>query len=209
MKKERAGRPGAISAAATPAPAPAEPMGRREQKRDDRQEFRRGGSADKYKMREKMFAIGDDFWIENEAGRRAYKVNGKLLRVRDTLIFEDPNGQELADLQSKFVTIRDKIKIERKGGSGALLTKDLLNVLGDDFAMKFDNGDEVHLKGNILDHEYQFYRGRDKIGEVSKKWFRIADTYGVQISGGEDHIMFLAAAVAMDQMSHDGGLVDV
>ena len=29
-----------------------------------------------YQMREKMFAIGDDFWIEKD-GERAFKVNGK------------------------------------------------------------------------------------------------------------------------------------
>ena len=34
-------------------------------------------------MREKLLAIGDDFWIENEQGERAYKVNGKALRFRD------------------------------------------------------------------------------------------------------------------------------
>jgi uncharacterized protein YxjI len=184
-------------------------MNRREQNQSDRQEFRRGGDAERYKMREKMFAIGDDFWIENEQGRRTYKVNGKLLRVRDTLVFEDKDGRELADLQSKMLTVRDKIRIERKGGKSATLIKDLVNIVRDDFLMKFEGGDEIKLTGNFLDHEYEFYRGRDKIGEVSKKWFRIADTYGVQISSGEDEIMLLAAAVAMDQMSHDGGLVDV
>lgn len=202
MRGERAGRPGAIGAAAQPQAA-AEPMNRREQRQDDRQEFRRGGGAEKYKMREKLASFGDDFWIENEQGRRTYKVDGKMLRVRDTLIFEDTQGKELVHLQSKVVTVRDRIKIERKGGKSAVILKDVLNVLGDDFVMKFDGGDEIHLKGKILDHEYEFYRGRDKIGEVSKKWFRIADTYGVLISSGEDEIMLLAATVAMDQMSHD------
>ena len=42
----------------------------------------------RYRMHEKLFAIGDDFWIENEAGQRAFKVNGKALRVRDTLVLE-------------------------------------------------------------------------------------------------------------------------
>lgn len=179
-------------------------MGRRAQRREDRQEFGRGGSAQRYKMREKMVAFGDDFWIENEEGRKAYKVDGKMLRVRDTLIFEDANGKELVHLQSKMLTIRDKMKIERvDGGPSALLTKDLVNVLGDDFNMKFDNGKEIKLKGNFLDHEYAFYDGRDKIAEVSKKWFRIRDTYGVQIEQGQDEIMILAATVAMDQSSHD------
>ena len=40
----------------------------------------------KYRMREKLFAIGDDFSVENEAGERAFKVNGKALRIRDTLV---------------------------------------------------------------------------------------------------------------------------
>lgn len=208
MLRNRAGRPGAIGAAAQEQ-QPQQPMNRREQRQSDRQEFGRGGSADRFKMREKMFSIGDDFWIENAGGRRAYKINGKLLRVRDILVFEDPSGRELAKLSSKIIAIRDKIDIERVGGKSARLVKDLLNVLGDDFVLKFDGGDEIHMKGNIFDHEYEFFRGRDKIGEVSKKWFRISDVYGVEISQGEDEIMLLAATVAMDQMSHDKGAVDV
>ena len=52
---------------------------------------RRGGDdGTKYRMREKMFAVGDDFWIENEEGERAFKVDGKALRIRDTLVLETP-----------------------------------------------------------------------------------------------------------------------
>ena len=42
-----------------------------------------------YQMRQQMFAIGDDFWIENGAGQRAFKVDGKALRIRKTLVLED------------------------------------------------------------------------------------------------------------------------
>ena len=45
-------------------------------------------------MREKLLAIGDDFWIENDRGERAYKVNGKALRVRQT-------GRRPADSQGR------------------------------------------------------------------------------------------------------------
>ena len=45
--------------------------------------------SDRFLMREKLFAIGDDFWIENDQGERAYKVNGKALRVRQTFVLED------------------------------------------------------------------------------------------------------------------------
>ena len=33
----------------------------------------------RYRMQEKLFSIGDDFWIENDRGERAFKVNGKAL----------------------------------------------------------------------------------------------------------------------------------
>jgi uncharacterized protein YxjI len=34
-------------------------------------------------MREKLFAIGDDYWIETDGGERVFKVNGKALRMRE------------------------------------------------------------------------------------------------------------------------------
>ena len=178
-------------------------MSRHEQRQDDRREFGRGGSAERYKMREKMAAIGDDFWIENEQGRRAFKVDGKLLRVRDILVFEDANGRELVKMASKIVQIKDQIKLERTGGPSAVVKKDLINVVHDHFIMKVDNGTEYDIRGNLLDHEYEITQGRNKVAEISKKWFRIADTYGVQIEQGADDVLILAATVAVDQLSHD------
>ena len=201
--RDRRGGDAAPAAPAAAAPEPEQNLGRRGQRQADRQEFGRRGSATVYKMREKLVAFGDDFWIEDEGGNRRFKVNGKMLRVRDTLIFEDLNGAELVHLQSKAISIRDKMKIERVNGPSGVLTKDLLNVLGDDFALKLDDGRELHLKGNFLDHEYSFYEGKNKVGEVSKKWFRVRDTYGVQIEPGYDDILILAATVCMDQSSHD------
>jgi uncharacterized protein YxjI len=174
---------------------------RREQRREDRQEFGRRGSATTYKMREKLVSFGDDFWIEDDGGRRHFKVDGKVLRVRDTLIFEDLNGTELAKIQSKAVSIRDKIKVERNGAPSGVLTKDLINIMGDDFTFKLDDGRELELKGNFLDHEYSFFEGRNKVAEVSKKWFRVRDTYGVEVTPGQNDALILAITVWVDQMA--------
>jgi uncharacterized protein YxjI len=46
--------------------------------------------------------------------------------------------------------------------------------------------------------------GRDKIAEVSKKWFRVADNYGVQIEPGQNDVLILAVTVALDSMAHEG-----
>lgn len=38
---------------------------RREERREERATFGRGGTAVRYKVRQRMLAIGDDFWIED------------------------------------------------------------------------------------------------------------------------------------------------
>src|SRR6516165_12245133 len=73
----------------------------------------------RYQMREKLFAIGDDFWIETENGDKVFKVNGKALRARATFILESPSGEELFKIQEKKLTIRDTMKVERDGDTVA------------------------------------------------------------------------------------------
>jgi uncharacterized protein YxjI len=38
---------------------------------------------------------------------------------------------------------------------------------------------------------------------VSKRWFRVADTYGVEIAPGQNPIVILAATVVLDTMAHE------
>jgi uncharacterized protein YxjI len=40
------------------------------------------------------------------------------------------------------------------------------------------------------------------VAEVSKQWFTLADTYGVQISQGEDDVLILASTVVIDMACH-------
>jgi uncharacterized protein YxjI len=163
---------------------------------------RRGGdSGTKYRMREKMFAIGDDFWIENEAGERAFKVNGKALRIRDTLVLEDAtSGAELYKIQEKKLTIRDKMEIERGGATVASVKKALISPLRERFSIEVAGGEDMEAKGNIVDHEYKIERGDEKVAEVSKRWFRVRDTYGIEIATDQDDALVLAISVCLDQM---------
>jgi uncharacterized protein YxjI len=155
-----------------------------------------------YQMREKVFSIGDDFWIETPSGDRAFKVNGKALRLRDTLELESPSGETLLKIQEKKLSIRDKMEIERDGRTIATVKKALVG-LRDRFTIALESGGELKATGNIVDHEYKFERDGHKVGEASKRWFRVRDTYGIEVAPGEDAALILAAAVCIDRMSHD------
>lgn len=82
---------------------------RREERLEDRRDFRPGGDALQYQMREKLVSLGDDFWIEDSHGQKTFKINGKELRVRKTLIFEDPQGVELVKIQDRPVRVRESM----------------------------------------------------------------------------------------------------
>ena len=184
--------------------------GRRVERRDERQDDRQlgqpgGGGGNHYQMRQKMAAIGDDFWIENDRGQKVFKVDGKALRVRQTLIFEDAHGNELAKIQERMLRVKDSMEIEGPHGEQlGMVKKALITPVRERWVVKIKGGPDLEVKGNILDHEYSIGEGRDKVAEVSKKWFRLRDSYGVSIDPGQDDVLILAVAVCIDEMAHGG-----
>jgi uncharacterized protein YxjI len=181
-------------------------------RRDDRQERREerregglggGGGKTHYQMRQKMFAIGDDFWIENDRGERVFKVDGKALRIRSTLVLEDRSGREVARIQERMLRVKDSMEIEDANGRRVgMVKKALITPIRDRWVVKIKDGPDLDVQGNILDHEYTIGEGRDKVAEVSKKWFRIRDSYGVEIEPGQDDAVILMIVVAIDEMAH-------
>jgi uncharacterized protein YxjI len=173
-------------------------------RRQERREERRGDGTTTYRMREKLVSIGDDYWIENDRGERAYKVNGKALRVRDTLALEDTAGNELLKIQARALRLRDTMEIEDSSGNTvATVKKAMITPLRERFDVKVENGPDLDVQGNIVDHEYRITEGDQKVAEVSKKWFRVADTYGVEIAEGQNPELVLAIAAVLDNMTHD------
>jgi uncharacterized protein YxjI len=180
-------------------------MRRREERREERRGGPLGGGDEKthYQMREKLVSIGDDFWIENNRGEKVYKVDGKALRVRQTMIFEDRSGRELAKIQERMLRIKDSMEVEDPSGRQiAMVKKAMITPVRDRWTVKIKGGPDLEVQGNILDHEYTIGEGRDKVAEVSKKWFRVRETYGVEIEPGQDDVLILAVTACIDQMTH-------
>ncbi len=176
----------------------------RQERRDDRGPSAGGGGGKShYQMREKMISIGDDFWIENDHGQKVFKVDGKALRVRQTLILEDAQGKELYQIQERMLRVKDSMEVEdARGAQVAMVKKALITPIRERWTVKIKGGPDLEVQGNILDHEYTIGEGRDKVAEVSKKWFRLRDTYGVEIDPGQDDALILAVTVCIDQMAH-------
>lgn len=158
-----------------------------------------GPAVHRYQMKEMLLSIGDDSWIENESGDKVYKVDGKAMRIRETFILKDTNGNDVAKIQERKLSIRDKMKIEF-GESTATVHKALVG-LRHRFQIDLDNGPDMKAHGNFVDHEYEIERDGDTIATVSKKWFRVRDTYGIEIGPGENDALLLAVTVCIDELT--------
>jgi uncharacterized protein YxjI len=160
--------------------------------------------AKRYQMRQKMVSVGDDFWIEDEQGVQMYHVDGKALTIGDKLIFKDVQGAELYKIREKLLKVKDTMEIEAPDGNTvATIKKDLINVLKDHFAVKVMDGPDLDVTGNIIDHDYHIKEGRQEVARVSKKFFRVRDSYGVEVQPGQNEAFILAIAVALDMMAHN------
>ena len=175
---------------------------RREKRQDERDTFSRRGDAQRYQMRQKLVSIGDDYWIENDAGDRVFRVDGKAMRLRDTLDLEDTDGHKLCRIQTRVMHIRDSMAIEDPHGERlALVHKALVSPLRERWKVDLAGDDEWKVQGNVVDHEYEIEADGRKVAEVSKKWFRVRDTYGVEIDPAENPVLVLAVTVAVDSMT--------
>ena len=168
-----------------------------------RQERAFDREATRYQMRQRMLSIGDDYIIENDRGEHVFKLDGKALRVRKTILFEDMDGHELCKIQERMLHLRDSMEIERPDGKRlAMVHKAMITPLRERWVVDLEDGPDLHAQGNFVDHEYTIERDGDKVAEVSKRWFRVRDTYGVEVAPGENDVLILATTAVIDSMAH-------
>jgi uncharacterized protein YxjI len=156
----------------------------------------------RYVMKQKLFALGDDFTIQDANGQDAFFVDGKAFSIGSQLSFQDMQKRELAFIRQRVLAWGPTYEIVRDGVVVALVKKELFTFFHCTFHVDLAGGSEVVAEGDLSDHEYSFTRGGQSIAAVSKQWFTLTDTYGVDIADGEDAVLMLASTVVIDMACH-------
>jgi uncharacterized protein YxjI len=155
-----------------------------------------------YQMRQKMLCFGDDYAIRDRDGREVYFVDGRAWSIGDKLSFQDMTGNELAFIRQRLLSIGKTYDIER-GGHVTTIRKELFTFFSCRFTVDVPGPDDLEARGDFLDMEYEFV---DTAGQtaavISKRWFALADTYGVEVAEGWDDVLILCAAVVIDLCCH-------
>ncbi|WP_329134287.1 LURP-one-related family protein [Streptomyces sp. NBC_01476] len=155
----------------------------------------------KYVVREKMFAIGDDYWIEDERGDRAFYVDGKVMRLRDTLELKDSTGAVVAVIHKKLVSIRDAMTVERDGQVLVTVKKKRLALLREVYRAELASGEELEVRGDLIGKEYDIEYGGERLARISRRWFSLRDAYAIDVERDDaDAGMLIAIAVCVDRL---------
>ncbi|WP_438292858.1 LURP-one-related/scramblase family protein [Streptomyces sp. HUAS TT7] len=155
----------------------------------------------KYLVRDKIFAIGDDYWIDTEDGRHAFLADGKALRLRDTLELKDPSGRVLITLREKMFSLRDAMTIERDDQILAKVRRKRLSLLRNHYRVSLVEGTELDVTGKILDREFTVEYDGELLAHVSRKWFHVRETYAVNVVREDaDAALLLAVVICVIRM---------
>ncbi|MGW0706620.1 LURP-one-related/scramblase family protein [Streptomyces sp. NPDC002643] len=153
----------------------------------------------RFLVRDRILGIGDDYWIEDEHGRKAFLVDGKAMRLRDTFELKDTQGRVLIDIRQKMFALRDTMVIERDGEPLATVRRKRLSLLRNHYRVALADGrTELDVSGKVLDREFAVEYEGELLAVVSRRWLHIRDTYGLDVVRDDaDPALLIAVTVCV------------
>jgi uncharacterized protein YxjI len=158
----------------------------------------------RYLVQERIFSFKADFWIEDESGNRVFFVDGKALSLRETFELKDAHGNLLIVIRKKFFSLRETMEIEDGSGVVATVRPAFFSPIRHRYNIDLADGSRLEAVGNFVDKDWELTDGAGQvIGRISRQWFRIRDTYGVEVEPGANDALVIAIAVCIDRIYED------
>ena len=151
-----------------------------------------------YMIRERLFRLGEDSDITDEAGQPVLHVDGKVLSLHNRLILRDPAGRETGQVHRKLAALRPTYEISIGGKDVAEIRRHLLAPFGERFTIDVHGAGGMEIDGDLLSHEFTIQRDGQTVATISKRWLTMTASYAVEVSPGEDDLLILASVLALD-----------
>lgn len=151
-----------------------------------------------YVIRERLFRLGEDSDITDEAGLPVLHVDGKVLSLHNRLILRDPAGREVGQVHRKLAALRPTYEITIDGKDVAEVHKHLFTAFHERFTIDVVGDGDMEITGDLFSHEFTIERDGQTVATISKRWLTVTASYGVEVAPGEDDVLILASVLALD-----------
>ena len=151
-----------------------------------------------YVSRERLFRLGEDSDITDQAGQPVLHVDGKVLSLHHRLILQDLAGREVGQVNRKLAALRPAYEITIDGKDVAEVRKHLFTPFGERFTVDVRGAGDMQIDGDLLGHEFTIGRDGHTVATISRRWLTMTASYAVQVAPGEDDLLILASVLALD-----------
>jgi uncharacterized protein YxjI len=162
--------------------------------------------VNRYIMRQRIFALGQDFWINNAEGQPCFKIDGKVRLVKESLKFRDVQGNLLYQLDERVLRIRETFDILNPDGSlAAKVHNAIFDPLRERFTIEIPGQEDMLTMGKVIWAQYDILRSGRQVAKISKQFSWIGrDQYVVDVLQSENDCLLLAVTVVIDMMVSNG-----
>lgn len=155
-----------------------------------------------YQLKEKIWSFRDSYTIRDKRENAVFYVKGKVFSWGDKLSFQDSTGKEVLYISQKLFSLKPRYKICKDGEMIAEAIKEW-TWFKKKFTLNVPGPNDYTIRGSFWEHEFEFERQGKVVARVSKSYFSLSDSYGVDILDGEDDAAILATVVVIDLILHE------
>lgn len=159
----------------------------------------------RYILRQNVWSLGGRHVIRDDNEREVFQVLGKVFSWGDDLSFEDMEGHQLARITQRLMSWKSRYEIHRDGELFAEVVKEW-SWFKDHYVLDVPGPNDYTIRGSFSGFEYVFERGGVEVARVSRKFWSLADTYGVEIEDGEDTVAILATCVVISMVQRQAAV---
>ena len=159
----------------------------------------------RYRMKRNLQASDGDFAVKNEYGRDVLLIGGLAGGAGEKLSFRDTRRRELAYVRRKVLPAGPAYEIVYADELHAVVGYDALAGPQATFTADLPGPDDLCAAGDFSACEYAFTRDGRTVATVSRTAIphepaaaEACDSYGVDVDKGEDEVLILASALAID-----------
>lgn len=157
----------------------------------------------RYLVRQRLFSFAASFWITDEDGNEVFHVDGHALQFRKTFELTDREGNILAVIREQLFRLRGAMDIERDGAVIATVTRAMFSPFQHRYDVTVSDGARWTAEGNFSDMNWELVAEDRVVGRISRQWFAVRDTFGVEVEPGEDAALVIAVAICIDRLREE------
>lgn len=156
----------------------------------------------RYRLTQNMESISETFNVQTDEGNAAFKIEFARRDLVDVLVVRDMNEIVRCLLPGPQSTPEATEILGGDGRALARVTRTPISAVRDRFEVDIESGGFWLVIGDVGSREFTLDSSRGQIAEVSRRWFRLPESFGVEVAPGQDAALVLAAAVTIDLLAH-------